>query len=72
MPLAATLEEAREIALAAKKNSRVVFQPGLQLRCDPQEAFLLKFIRSGALGHWPWAAPSEQKTSWRSPRPTRP
>jgi len=74
MPLAATLEEAREIALAAKKNSRVVFQPGLQLRCDPQEAFLLKFIRSGALGQLAMGrAQWNKKTSWRftSPNPDR-
>lgn len=73
-PLAASLEDAKAIALAAKKNSRVVFQPGLQLRCDPQEAFLLKFVRSGALGQWAMGrAQWNRKTSWRltSPNPDR-
>jgi predicted dehydrogenase len=73
-PLASTIEDAKEIALAAKKASKVVFQPGLQMRSDPQEAFLLKFVRSGALGglfmgrvQW------NKKTSWRatSPNPDR-
>ena len=73
-PLACTLEDAKEIALAAKKNARVVFQPGLQMRADPQEAFLLKFIRSGALGKWAMGRSQwNKKTSWRaaSPNPDR-
>ena len=73
-PLACTIEDAKEIALAAKKSGRVVFQPGLQMRCDPQEAFLLKFIRSGALGKWAMGRSQwNRKTSWRltSPNPDR-
>ena len=73
-PLACTLEDTKEIALAAKKNTRVVFQAGLQLRCDSQEAFLLKFARSGALGKWAMSRGQwNKKTSWRatSPNPDR-
>ncbi len=73
-PLAATVEDARAIAIEAKNHPEVVFQSGLQLRSDPQRHFLLPFIRGGALGknamvraHW------HKKTSWRnsSPNPAR-
>ncbi len=73
-PLATTVEDAKEIAAAAKKASKVIFQPGLQLRCTPQEAFLLKFIRSGALGTWAMGRVQwNKKNSWRatSPNPDR-
>src|SRR5262249_41349687 len=73
-PLAHTIEEAREIALAAKANKQLVFQPGLQMRSDPQRHFLLPFIRSGALGQWVMArAQWHKKQSWRatSPNPER-
>ena len=73
-PLATTIEDAREIALAAKKAGRLVFQPGLQLRSDPQEAFLLRFVRSGACVAWAMGrAQWNKKTSWRatSPNPER-
>src|SRR6185295_19305559 len=49
-PLAHTIEDAREIALAAKAAKKQIFQAGLQMRSDPQRQFLLPFIRSGALG----------------------
>jgi predicted dehydrogenase len=49
-PLAATMEEAKAIALAAKKSFKQVFQSGLQLRSDPQRHFLLQFVRAGAMG----------------------
>lgn len=73
-PLAATLEDARAIAQAARAAGKVVFQPGLQLRCDPQRHFLLPFVRSGALGKWAMTrAQWNKKTSWRftSPNPDR-
>lgn len=73
-PLATTIEDAKAIALAAKKAGKLVFQPGLQLRADPQEAFLLKFVRSGACGDWAAGrAQWNKKTSWRttSPNPDR-
>jgi len=71
-PLANTIEDAREIAQAAKAASKLVFQSGLQMRSDPQRHFLLPFIRSGALGQPVMArAQSHQKQSWRfaSPNP---
>src|SRR5882672_11644198 len=49
-PLANTIEDAREIALAAKTAKKQIFQAGLQMRADPQRQFLLPFIRTGALG----------------------
>jgi predicted dehydrogenase len=73
-PLAHNLEDAREIAKAAKANKQLVFQTGLQLRSDPQRKFLLPFIRSGALGQSVLArAQWHKKQSWRatSPNPER-
>jgi predicted dehydrogenase len=68
MPLAHTIEDARAIALAAKgAPAQVLFQCGLQVRCDPQRKFLLPFIRSGALGKTLMArAQWHKKTSWRT------
>lgn len=69
-PLANTMDEAREIALAAKAAIRQVFQSGLQVRSDPQRHFLLPFIRSGALGNPALArAQWHKKQSWRSASP---
>src|SRR5260221_8216549 len=66
-PLANTVEDAREIALAAKAAKKQIFQSGLQMRSDPQRLFLLPFIRSGALGK-PVMARSQwhKKQSWRT------
>lgn len=70
VPLAVTIEDAKAIALAAKKAGKLVFQPGLQLRSDPQETFLLKFIRSGACGTWATGRVQwNKKTSWRTTSP---
>jgi predicted dehydrogenase len=49
-PLAHRIEDARAIAIAAKKASSQYFQPGLSLRSDPQRAFLVPFLRAGAAG----------------------
>jgi predicted dehydrogenase len=69
-PLANTIEDAREIALAAKAAKLCLFQAGLQMRSDPQRHFLLPFIRSGALGKMIEArAQWHKKTSWRSTSP---
>ena len=69
-PLENTIEDAREIALAAKAANRQVFQCGLQKRSDPQRRFLLPFIHSGALGTSVLArAQWHKKTSWRSASP---
>ncbi len=73
-PLANTIEDAREIARAAKAAKQLVFQCGLQMRSDPQRHFLLPFIRSGALGKPVLArAQWHKKTNWRaaSPNPER-
>jgi predicted dehydrogenase len=69
-PLAHTIEDAKAIALAAKNSVGQVFQPGLQMRSDPQRLFLFPFIRSGALGKPVMArAQWHKKQSWRAPSP---
>ncbi len=73
-PLAASIEDAKAIALAAKGAVGQVFQAGLQMRSSPQRHFLYPFIRSGALGKPVMArAQWHKKTSWRvaSPNPER-
>lgn len=73
-PLATTIEDARAIALEAKKSPKLVFQPGLQLRSDPQRHFVLGFIRAGGMGKQIMArAQWHKKQSWRfsSPNPER-
>src|SRR5436190_11557386 len=67
-PLAHTIEDAREIAKAAKAAPQnLIFQCGLQVRCDPQRKFLLPFVRSGALGKTIMArAQWHKKLSWRA------
>ncbi len=70
-PLATTVEDARAIALAAKKAIKVNFQSGLQMRADPQRQFLLPFIRSGATGKNTMARSQwHKKQSWRRTAPT--
>jgi predicted dehydrogenase len=49
-PLAHTLADAKDIARAAQKAFKQVFQAGLQERSHPHRYFLWPFIRSGALG----------------------
>ena len=69
-PLANTIEDAREIALAAKATKLYTFQAGLQMRSDPQRLFLLPFVRSGQLGKMAMArAQWHKNTSWRSTSP---
>ncbi|MGA2866655.1 MAG: Gfo/Idh/MocA family oxidoreductase [Verrucomicrobiota bacterium] len=64
-PLAHTMEDARAIALAAKAARQSVFQAGLQARSDPQQYFVLKFIRAGNVGQAVLArAQWHKKTSW--------
>jgi predicted dehydrogenase len=73
-PLAGSIEDAREIALAAKAAKDLFFQTGLQMRSDKQRLFLLPFIRTGALGKTVLArAQWHKKTSWQttSPSPER-
>jgi len=71
-PLATHDDDARAIAKAAHAAVRSNFQPGLQRRSDPQRAFLLPFIRSGAMGtQVKVRAQWHKKSSWRgvSPNP---
>lgn len=73
-PLAHTIDDAKAISMAAKQAKHLVFQPGLQMRSDPQRHFLLPFIRSGAIGQWVMARSQfHRKQSWRatSPNPDR-
>jgi predicted dehydrogenase len=73
-PMAHTIEDAREIARAAREASAQVFQTGLNNRSDPQRNFLLGFIRTGAIGKFVMArAQWHKKQSWRqsSPNPDR-
>jgi len=48
-PIAHTVEDAKAIAQAAK-SANTVFQPGLQVRCNPQALHVKNFVESGALG----------------------
>jgi predicted dehydrogenase len=69
-PLAHTIEDARAIAQAARAATKVNFQAGLQLRSDNQRHFVLKFIRSGAIGRAVFARTQwHKKQSWRRPAP---
>jgi predicted dehydrogenase len=66
-PLANSIEDAREIVLAARAAKLQIFQSGLQLRSDPERLFLLPFIRSGDLGKNVMArAQWHNKQSWRA------
>jgi len=73
-PLAATIEDTKIMAAAARDAVGQVFQPGLSMRADPQRHFLLQFVRSGATGHPIFMrAQWHKKQSWRqtSPNPDR-
>jgi predicted dehydrogenase len=69
-PLAHTIEDAREIARAAREHSKSYFQAGLNLRSDPQRKFLLPFVRIGATGQTvKTRAQWHKKTNWRKAAP---
>src|ERR1043166_6456420 len=73
-PLAASVEDARAIAQAARDSFKSYFQAGLLMRSDPQKKFLLPFVRVGATGqNVKTRAQWHKKTSWRrtSPNPDR-
>jgi predicted dehydrogenase len=66
-PLANTIADARDIALAAKAAKQQIFQAGLQLRSEPERLFLVPFIRSNALGSPVMVrAQWHKKQSWRA------
>jgi len=69
-PIANSIEDGREIALAAKAAKKQIFQAGLQLRSDPQRLFLHPFLRTGALGTWIMCRSQwHRKQSWRTTSP---
>lgn len=70
-PLAASVEDARAIAQAAKAASGVAFQAGLQGRSNPLYLHVLQFVKTGVLGdvaivNGQWS----RKESWRRTAPT--
>ena len=71
-PLASSIDDAREIARAARDTMKSYFQAGLLLRSDPQRKFLLPFVRSGAMGqNIKTRAQWHKKTSWKRAAPTQ-
>lgn len=69
-PLAHTIDDAREIAAAARASKHLVFQAGLQWRSDKLRHFMIPFIRSGAVGQFVMGrAQWHKKQSWRSSSP---
>ena len=71
-PLAGSIEDAREIALAAKAAKHLAFQAGLQMRSDKQRLFLLPFIRSGAWARPSWPGRSGTRRQAGGPPPPTP
>jgi predicted dehydrogenase len=71
-PLANTIDDAKAIATAARDAQKLFFQAGLQERSHPQRAFLVPFIRGGALGTSVFArAQWHQFNSWRRESPNQ-
>jgi predicted dehydrogenase len=64
-PLANTIADAKDIARAAQKAFKQVFQAGLQDRSHPHRHFLAPFLRAGALGRNVLVrAQSHKKGTW--------
>ncbi len=71
-PIAATIEDARAIANAARSATGQIFQSGLQYRSNPQHRNIFQFIRSGAIGTPAMVrAQWHSKESWRRASPNR-
>lgn len=69
-PLAHTVEDAKAIAVAAK-GAKVVFQSGLQSRCNAQALHVGRFVHTGALGKaTSCRAQWHNKTTWRFANPS--
>ena len=69
-PLAASIEDARAIAQAAKGAGKQVFQVGQQYRANPQHHHVVNFVRSGAAGTLTFARSQwHKKQSWRRASP---
>jgi len=69
-PLATTIQDCKEIALAAK-GAKQVFQVGQQFRANKLQRHVLKFVRTGVLGTCVQArAQWHKKESWKRIAPT--
>lgn len=69
-PLAHTIEEAREIAIAGR-DAKTIFQAGLQNRTNPQHHHVKHFIDLDSLGNLSrCSAQWNLKNSWRRTAPT--
>lgn len=69
-PLAHTIAEAREIAIAGR-DSKMVFQAGLQNRTNPQHHHVKHFVEIGSVGDIArCTAQWNQKSSWRRTAPS--
>ncbi len=70
-PIAASIDDARAIAAAAKGASGVVFQGGLQGRSNALYSHVLQFVKTGVLGDMALVnAQWSRKESWRRAAPT--
>jgi predicted dehydrogenase len=70
-PLAATVDDARAIARAAKGAGTQVFACGLQGRSNALQTHVWNFVKSGVLGEPALVkAQWNKKDSWRRPAPT--
>lgn len=69
-PMAASIEDARKIAQAAKDHPKLIFQVGQQARANPQHHHVLNFARAGAMGKNVLARGQwHKKQSWRRASP---
>jgi len=65
-PIAHNIEDARAIATAVTKFPKSYFQPGLQLRSDPELVNIANFVAAGAMGRTlKVRSQYHKKTSWR-------
>ncbi|HZS07487.1 MAG TPA: Gfo/Idh/MocA family oxidoreductase [Blastocatellia bacterium] len=70
-PLAASVEDAKAIALAARQAAKLRFQAGLQGRSNAMYRHILQFVRSGVLGTPAQVlAQWNKRLSWRRAAPT--
>jgi predicted dehydrogenase len=70
-PIAASIDDARAMAAAARSAKDVVFQGGLQGRTNPLYRHVLQFVKSGVLGDIALVnAQWSRKESWRRAAPT--
>lgn len=70
-PLAASIDDARAIAAAARGATDLVFQAGLQGRSNALYTHVLEFVQSGVLGDVAVVnAQWSRKDSWRRAAPT--